>query len=44
MLLLTELNKVGSTIVMFTHSLLDSGFAVRTINLFDGQVVNEIKI
>ncbi|MZV02757.1 ABC transporter ATP-binding protein, partial [Escherichia coli] len=27
-----------------THSQHDSGYAGRTINLFDGQVVNEIKI
>ena len=42
--LLTELNKEGTTIVMVTHSQHDSGYAGRTINLFDGQVVNEIKI
>lgn len=41
--LLTELNKEGTTIVMVTHSQHDSGYAGRTINLFDGQVVNEIK-
>ena len=42
--LLTELNKEGTTIVMVTHSQHDSGYAGRTINLFDGQVVNEVKI
>ena len=42
--LLTELNKEGTTIVMVTHSQHDSGYAGRTINLFDGLVVNEIKI
>lgn len=42
--LLNELNKEGTTIVMVTHSQHDSGYAGRTINLFDGQVVNEVKI
>ena len=42
--LLTELNKERTTIVMVTHSQHDSGYAGRTINLFDGQVVNEVKI
>ena len=40
--LLKELHKEGTTIVMVTHSLHDAGYAGRTINLFDGQVVNEI--
>ena len=40
--LLTELNKEGTTIVMVTHSQHDSGYAGSTINLFDGQVVNEV--
>ena len=39
--LLTELNREGTTIVMVTHSLHDSGFAHRVINLFDGQVITE---
>lgn len=39
--LLTELNREGTTIVMVTHSLHDSGFAHRIINLFDGQVITE---
>ena len=39
--LLSELNKEGTTIVMVTHSQHDAGFASRTINLFDGQVVTE---
>ena len=42
--LLTELNSEGTTIVMVTHSQKDASVAQRTINLFDGQVVNEIKI
>ena len=39
--LLSELNREGTTIVMVTHSERDAGFAHRTINLFDGQVVTE---
>lgn len=39
--LLTELNREGTTIVMVTHSLRDAGFAHRTINLFDGQIISE---
>lgn len=42
--LLSELNKEGTTIVMVTHSQYDAGFASRTINLFDGQVVTETLI
>ncbi len=39
--LLTELNKEGTTIVMVTHSLHDSEFAHRVVNLFDGAVLTE---
>ena len=39
--LLTELNREGTTIVMVTHSLHDAGFAHRTVNLFDGQIITE---
>jgi len=39
--LLTELNQEGTTIVMVTHSDRDAGFAHRTINLLDGQVIME---
>ena len=42
--LLSELNKEGTTIVMVAHSQHDAGFASRTINLFDGQVVTETLI
>lgn len=42
--LLNELNKEGTTIIMVTHSQHDAGFAGRIINLFDGQVVTELKI
>jgi putative ABC transport system ATP-binding protein len=39
--LLTELNQEGATIIMVTHSERDAGFAHRTINLLDGQVITE---
>ncbi len=42
--LLTKLNKEGTTVVMVTHSQHDAGYASRTINLFDGQVVNEVRM
>ena len=42
--LLTELNKEGTTIIMVTHSQHDAGFASRVINLFDGQLVSEVKM
>ena len=41
---LTQLNKEGTTVVMVTHSQHDAGYATRTINLFDGQVVNEVRM
>ncbi len=41
MKLLAELNDQGTTIVMVTHSPHDAGYANRTINLFDGQIVEE---
>lgn len=41
MQLLEELNDQGTTIVMVTHSPHDAGYAKRTINLFDGQIVEE---
>ena len=41
MQLLTQLNTEGTTIVMVTHSQRDAGYATRTINLFDGQIVKE---
>ncbi len=42
--LLTELNREGTTIVMVTHSRHDASFAHRVINLFDGQIVPELKL
>lgn len=40
--LLSELNQEGTTIIMVTHSIHDSSFAHRVINLFDGQIVTEV--
>ena len=37
--LLSQLNAEGTTIVMVTHSQHDAAYANRTINLFDGEVV-----
>lgn len=39
--MLTELNQEGTTIVMVTHSIHDSEFAHRVVNLFDGQIITE---
>ena len=44
MTLLKQLNKEGTTIVMVTHSQHDAGYADRIINLFDGEVVTEVKL
>ena len=41
--LLQELNGEGTTIVMVTHSQKDAAYAQRTINLFDGQIVSDVK-
>ncbi|MCQ2244247.1 MAG: ABC transporter ATP-binding protein [Bacteroidaceae bacterium] len=40
--LLSQLNSEGTTIVMVTHSQHDATYANRIINLFDGQVVDDI--
>ena len=42
--LLTELNKEGTTIIMVTHSQHDAGYAARVLNLFDGQLVSEVRL
>ena len=42
--LLTQLNREGTTVVMVTHSQHDAGYATRTINLFEGQVVNTVRM
>ena len=41
--LLTELNKEGTTVVMVTHSQHDAAFASRTLNLFDGEIIADVK-
>ena len=40
--LLSQLNSEGSTIVMVTHSQHDATYAKRIINMFDGQIVEQI--
>ena len=42
MKLLQELNAEGTTIIMVTHSKHDAAYATRIINLFDGQIVDEM--
>ena len=41
--LLSELNREGTTIVMVTHSQRDAAYAQRTVNLFDGQIVESLE-
>ena len=41
--LLCELNREGTTIVMVTHSQKDAAMAQRTIDLFDGHIVSDVK-
>jgi putative ABC transport system ATP-binding protein len=41
--LLRELNDDGTTIVMVTHSQKDAAMAQRTIDLFDGRIVSDVK-
>ena len=41
--LLSELNREGSTIIMVTHSQHDASYARRIVNLFDGQIVTDVK-
>ena len=42
--LLRELHREGTTIVMVTHSQRDASYADRVVNLFDGQIVNEVEM
>ena len=42
MLLLQELNREGTTIIMVTHSQHDAQYASRAICLFDGQIVTDV--
>ena len=41
--LLCQLNAVGTTVVMVTHSQRDASAAQRIINLFDGEIVKDVK-
>jgi len=41
MMLLSQLNESGTTIIMVTHSQRDATYAKRIIHLFDGQIVTE---
>lgn len=41
--MLHELHAQGTTIVMVTHNAHDASYAQRIINLFDGQIVTEVK-
>lgn len=41
--LMSELNKEGTTIIMVTHSQHDSTYAGRVLNLFDGQLIKDVK-
>ena len=41
MLMLNELNKTGTTIIMVTHSQRDASYSRRIVHLFDGQIINE---
>lgn len=43
MTLLQELHKDGTTIIMVTHSQHDASYASRTICLFDGKIVTDVK-
>lgn len=43
MALLTELNRDDTTVVMVTHSNHDASYAHRIVNLFDGQIVNNVR-
>ena len=41
MMLLSQLNNAGTTIIMVTHSQHDASYAKRILRLFDGQIVTE---
>lgn len=42
--LLSELHKEGATIIMVTHSQHDAAYADRIINLYDGQIVDQVEL
>ena len=44
MLLLSQLNAEGTTVVMVTHSQRDASFANRVVNLFDGHIVESVEM
>ncbi len=44
MQLLSELHNEGTTIVMVTHSQHDAGYANRTVKLFDGHIVSQVRM
>lgn len=41
--LLSELNREGTTVIMVTHSQHDSSYAHRVLNMFDGELVKDVK-
>ena len=41
--LLTDLNREGTTVIMVTHSQHDAAYSHRIVNLFDGQIVTDVK-
>ncbi|MBQ5656624.1 MAG: ABC transporter ATP-binding protein [Bacteroidaceae bacterium] len=42
--LLKQLHEEGTTIIMVTHSQRDANYADRIVNLFDGEIVSELKM
>ena len=42
--LLKQLHDEGTTIIMVTHSQRDANYADRIVNLFDGEIVSELKM
>lgn len=42
--LLSELHNEGATIIMVTHSQHDAAYADRIINLYDGQIVDQVEL
>ena len=44
MMLLRELHKEGTTIVMVTHSARDASYADRIVNLFDGRFMDTMEV
>ncbi|MBO7171365.1 MAG: ABC transporter ATP-binding protein [Bacteroidaceae bacterium] len=42
--LLKQLHEEGTTLIMVTHSQRDANYADRIVNLFDGEIVSELKM